>query len=87
MILDLNECEVLGMCSQTCTNRHGSYFCMCAPNFVIEKLPSYKGVDHVCKADGYPPYLLIGMENRILKFAMDDRHMLTLYPPIYVSIS
>lgn len=40
---DQNECEPPGLCSQTCTNTKGSYFCSCVPGYKLTG-------DHFCKA-------------------------------------
>lgn len=42
--MDLNECDPPGLCSQHCTNTKGSYFCSCAPGYILES------DKHTCKA-------------------------------------
>lgn len=42
--MDLNECDPPGLCSQHCVNTKGSYFCSCAPGYVLES------DKHTCKA-------------------------------------
>lgn len=41
---DLNECEPAGVCSQTCVNTKGSYYCNCMDGYILE--PN----KHTCKA-------------------------------------
>lgn len=41
---DLNECDPPGLCSQSCTNTKGSYFCNCIDGYVLE------ADKHTCKA-------------------------------------
>lgn len=45
LFLDVNECRILGTCSQLCTNKKGSYKCSCLPGYQLE------GKRH-CKALG-----------------------------------
>lgn len=58
---DLNECETIGRCSQTCVNTEGSYKCSCASGYVL--LPNGKncipslGKYFVC-ATLYLPHVL-----------------------------
>ena len=35
-ILDINECEIPGMCSQICHNTKGSFKCSCLDNYVLD---------------------------------------------------
>ena len=45
VVLDVNECERPGYCSQLCHNLEGSFKCSCRPGFMLDPL------DHVtCRA-------------------------------------
>ena len=33
--LDINECDIIGQCSQKCTNTYGSYKCSCTTDYVL----------------------------------------------------
>lgn len=35
-VLDINECEIPGMCSQICHNTKGSFKCSCLDNYVLD---------------------------------------------------
>lgn len=35
-LVDFNECNVYGTCSQTCTNTEGSYTCSCVEGYLLQ---------------------------------------------------
>lgn len=63
---DINECEIVGTCSQKCTNTKGSYKCECLEGYFVEPR------DHrQCKAKEGVPYLLFANRHDIRKINLE----------------
>ncbi|XP_057682782.1 low-density lipoprotein receptor-related protein 2 [Corythoichthys intestinalis] len=60
--LDVNECEIFGICPQLCKNTKGGYDCECAPGY--RKV----GNGEMCEAEGATPMLLLPESIRIRRF-------------------
>lgn len=54
-LIDFDECNVYGTCSQTCTNTHGSYTCSCVEGYLLQ--PDHKS----CKAKNGKIFLICSL--------------------------
>lgn len=67
MILDINECDTFGTCSQSCENTKGSYKCSCYDGYTMD--PS----TNRCKANGKEPYLLFANRHDLREIRLETR--------------
>lgn len=69
-ILDINECEIEGSCSQICINEKGTYKCECQSGYLRDPQ------DHTrCKAMEGHASLLFSMQHNIRKISLDHHEM------------
>ncbi|XP_072373748.1 very low-density lipoprotein receptor-like [Scyliorhinus torazame] len=64
LILDVDECQNPGTCSQICVNLEGSYKCECHTGYHMDLTHS------VCKAVGKEPYLIFTNRHDIRKLGL-----------------
>ncbi|XP_022111824.1 prolow-density lipoprotein receptor-related protein 1-like [Acanthaster planci] len=73
---DINECEQIGMCSQTCENLQGSFRCSCLGNYTEDRLTRR----HVtCKAKGPPNFLLVLNSRQLQRYSPHHNNMTSEY--------
>lgn len=69
-LVDVNECEIEGSCSQICINEKGTYKCECEPGYLRDPQ------DHTrCKAMEGHASLLFSMQHNIRKISLDHHEM------------
>ncbi|KAF7241746.1 Low-density lipoprotein receptor-related protein 1B [Varanus komodoensis] len=60
---DLNECNLYGICSQTCGNTEGSYICSCVEGYLLQ--PDKKSCKIKREMNDSPPVLLVANSDTI----------------------
>ncbi|KAM3855508.1 LOW QUALITY PROTEIN: low-density lipoprotein receptor-related protein 1B [Vipera latastei] len=60
---DFNECNLYGLCSQTCQNTDGSYICSCVEGYLLQ--PNKKTCKVKKEPNDLPPLLLIANSDTI----------------------
>ena len=78
--VDRNECEVPGLCSQTCTNTKGGknrpgYICSCYQGYTVDGANKA-----LCKADNHSAAFLIISNRRTLLISDIDEHSIERIP-------
>lgn len=71
-LLDIDECEIPGICSQICQNEKGGFSCQCIDGYYIDPKNFTR-----CKAEG-KAYLLVSQKRSIRSISLDSHNMVEI---------